>query len=91
MKTFTSGRISPSSIGFEPWVFLVVQHRSLRKKLREVSWGAQGQLPTASHFVVILARTDVRYDSHYVVNHMKDVKKMPDDFLRNVQIRYKSF
>jgi nitroreductase len=86
-----AGRLSPSSIGFEPWVFLIVQNMTLREKLREVSWGAQGQLPTASHFVVILARTDVRYNSEYVVDHMINVKKMPEEILQNAQTRYKSF
>ena len=86
-----AGRLSPSSIGFEPWVFLIVQNMTLREKLRQVSWGAQGQLPTASHFVVILARTDVRYNSEYVVDHMINVKKMPEEILQNAQTRYKSF
>jgi hypothetical protein len=52
-----TGRLSPSSVGYETWKFLVVQNMELREKLREVSWGAQGQLPTASHFLVIVART----------------------------------
>ncbi|MED4224664.1 NAD(P)H-dependent oxidoreductase [Neobacillus cucumis] len=86
-----AGRLSPSSIGLEPWVFLIVQNMTLREKLREVSWGAQGQLSTASHFVVILACTDVRYDSDYVVDQMTKVKKMPIDIFQNAQVRYKSF
>ncbi|WP_160726070.1 NAD(P)H-dependent oxidoreductase [Bacillus sp. USDA818B3_A] len=86
-----AGRLSPSSIGIEPWVFLVIQDMNLREQLREVSWGAQGQLPTASHFVVILARTDVRYDSDYVADQMKRVKQMPDEVVQTLQSRYKSF
>src|SRR4051812_19118902 len=86
-----AGRLSPSSVGFEPWLFLVIQNPDLREKLREVSWGAQGQLPTASHFMVILARTDVRYDSDYVIDHLKNVKKMPEEVIHNAQVRYRSF
>ncbi|MBA4543000.1 MULTISPECIES: NAD(P)H-dependent oxidoreductase [Thermoactinomyces] len=86
-----TGRLSPSSVGLEPWKFLVVQNRELREKLRELSWGAQGQLPTASHFVVILARTDARFDSDYVKNHMINVKKMPAEQLEALSERYKSF
>ncbi len=43
----------------------------LREKLKEHAWGAQGTLPTASHFVVALARTGktTRYDSDYI-EHM---------------------
>ncbi|MEW9052461.1 MAG: NAD(P)H-dependent oxidoreductase [Neobacillus sp.] len=86
-----TGRLSPSSVGYEPWKFLVVQNQEFREKLREVSWGAQGQLPTASHFVVILARTDARYDSQYVQQLQKHVKQMPDDLLETLQPRYREF
>lgn len=37
-----AGRLSPSSIGYEPWKFVVVQNKELREKLREVSWGHKG-------------------------------------------------
>ncbi|TYR80636.1 NAD(P)H-dependent oxidoreductase [Priestia megaterium] len=86
-----TGRLSPSSVGFEPWKFLVIQNSNLREKLKKVSWGAQGQLPTASHFVIILARKDVRYDSEYVTNHMKNVKKVPDELMDTLSSRYRTF
>ncbi|GIN63445.1 putative NAD(P)H nitroreductase YfkO [Robertmurraya siralis] len=88
-----AGRLSPSSVGYEPWKFIVVQNRQLREKLREVSWGAQGQLPTASHFVVILARTikDTKYDSKYVEDQMLNVKKFPLEVFEQIKVRYKSF
>lgn len=88
-----AGRLSPSSVGYEPWKFIVVQNRQLREKLREVSWGAQGQLPTASHFVVILARTikDTKYDSKYVEDQMLNVKKFPPEVFEQIKVRYKSF
>ncbi|WP_019156480.1 NAD(P)H-dependent oxidoreductase [Robertmurraya massiliosenegalensis] len=88
-----AGRLSPSSVGYEPWKFLVVQNRKLREKLREVSWGAQGQLPTASHFVLILARTikDTKYDSKYVEDQMLNVKQFPPEIFAQIKERYKSF
>lgn len=88
-----TGRLSPSSVGYEPWKFVIVQNKDLREKLREVSWGAQGQLPTASHFVVILARTikDTKYDSDYVENLMLNVKKIPEEIFEQMKVRYKSF
>ncbi|MCF6192947.1 MAG: nitroreductase family protein, partial [Kangiellaceae bacterium] len=60
-----TGRLSPSSFGFEPWKFLMVQNIDLREKLKSITWGAQGTLPTASHFMVILARkqNSMNYDS----------------------------
>ncbi|MGG0717900.1 NAD(P)H-dependent oxidoreductase [Robertmurraya massiliosenegalensis] len=88
-----AGRLSPSSVGYEPWKFLVVQNRELREKLREVSWGAQGQLPTASHFVLILARTikDTKYDSKYVEDQMLNVKQFPPEIFAQIKELYKSF
>ncbi|GAB1807761.1 MULTISPECIES: NAD(P)H-dependent oxidoreductase [Priestia] len=86
-----TGRLSPSSVGYEPWKFLVVENKDLKEKLKAVSWGAQGQIPTASHFVIILSRTDARYDSEYVLNLQKNVKEMPDDVLETLMPRYKDF
>jgi len=88
-----TARLSPSSVGYEPWKFLVVQNPGLREKLREVAWGAQGQLPTASHFVIILARTikDTKYDSDYVKNQMLNVKNFPPELFDQVKERYKNF
>ncbi|MFD1884717.1 NAD(P)H-dependent oxidoreductase [Paenibacillus wenxiniae] len=86
-----TGRLSPSSVGSEPWKFLVVQNEQLRGKLREVTWGAQGQLPTASHFVIILARKNVRYDSPYLREQMLEVKQMPEEVFNQVLRRYREF
>lgn len=74
-----TGRLSPSSYGLEPWKFLVVQSSELRKKLMKVASGAEHKLKGASHFVIILARTDMRYDSPYVSNHMSSVQQIPDE------------
>ncbi|KAA6447760.1 NAD(P)H-dependent oxidoreductase [Bacillus swezeyi] len=81
-----TGRLSPTSFGLEPWKFLVVQNEQLREKLRTVSWGAQGQLPTASHFVLLLGRTaqEMKYDSDYIAHQLNDVKKMPPEIMENM-------
>lgn len=90
-----TGRLSPSSFGFEPWKFLVVQNMGIREKLKEVSWGGQGQLPTASYVVVILTRkaADTRYDAEYISHVMRDVQKLPQEvqdmkggFFKNFQL-----
>jgi nitroreductase len=82
------GRLSPSSFGFEPWKFVIVQNSKLREKLKEFTWGAQGQLPTASHFVIILARKkkSMIYSSSYI-SSMLEYKQLPED----VQALYKEF
>ncbi|MGB5964030.1 MAG: NAD(P)H-dependent oxidoreductase [Sulfurimonadaceae bacterium] len=88
-----TGRLSPSSFGFEPWKFLVVQNRALREKLKPFTWGAQGTLPTASHFVVILARKQkgMRYDSQYIDHMMREVHHLPDDAVEMRRGFYKAF
>ncbi len=86
-----AGRLSPSSIGYEPWKFLVVQNREIREKLREVSSGAQGQFPTASHFVIILARKNATPESDYGQHILKSVKKVPDDKMEQMVKAYQHF
>ncbi|WP_257265090.1 NAD(P)H-dependent oxidoreductase [Endozoicomonas sp. ONNA2] len=88
-----AGRLSPSSFGFEPWKFLVIQRPDLREKIKTVSWGAQGQLPTASHFVIILARKEnsMHYESEYILDHMRNVKQLPEDVVDMISEFYRDF
>jgi len=88
-----TGRLSPSSFGFEPWKFLVVQDRALREKLMPVTWGAQGTLPTASHFVIILARKQrsMKYDSDYITHMMYDVHHLPEAAAEGRREKYRVF
>lgn len=85
------GRLSPSSLGSEPWRFLVIQNPALREKMMDVAPGAVEKLKTASHFVVILSRKRVRYDSEYLLNHMKTVQYFPEDMIDSISEQYKSF
>jgi len=88
-----TARLSPSSFGFEPWKFLIVQNKDLRDKLKSITWGAQGTLPTASHFIVILARKQktMNYDSQYIKHMMKDVHHLSDDVIKIRGGFYKTF
>ncbi|MDO7908060.1 NAD(P)H-dependent oxidoreductase [Paenibacillus sp. JX-17] len=86
-----AARLSPSSVGLEPWKFLVIQNTELREKMKAISWGAQGQLPTASHYVILLARKNGRYDTEYFWNQMTRVKKIPEETVRKMMDRYASF
>ncbi len=76
-----TGRLSPSSFGWEPWKFLVIQNMELREKLKEYSWGAQKQLPTSSHFVIILARkgSEMVPGSDYLSYISNEVNKLPQE------------
>lgn len=78
-----AGRLSPSSFGYEPWKFLIVQDSQLKEKLYPVAWGAQRSFNGASHFVILLARKkkDVRYGAAYLDHIMKDIKHLPDEVM----------
>lgn len=88
-----TGRLSPSSFGLEPWKFVMIQDAALREKLRPICGGAQGQLLTASHFAVILARREggLRYDSDHIIKMMKDIQHMPEEVVQFVSRIYKTF
>jgi len=85
--------LSPSSFGFEPWKFLIVQNKKLREKLLEPTWGAQGTLPTASHFVIILARKEksIKYDSDFIQHMMKDIQELPPEVVEGKGGLFKKF
>lgn len=81
-----TGRLSPSSFGFEPWKFLVVgnerdRDRELREKLAPVSWGGKNSLRGADKYVLFLARKagDMTAGSDYLTYMMREVKGMPQD------------
>ena len=88
-----AGRLSPSSFGFEPWRFLVLQDRGLWEKLRPVCWGAQNCFNGASHFVVLLARknADMIYDSDYIRHIVEDVQQLPSDIQEQRKRKYENF
>lgn len=87
-----AARLSPSSFGFEPWHFLIIQNRDLRAKLMKVVWGAQGTLPTASHFVAMLYRKDdMRFDSAYIADFMRNIQKLPEEIIEKKKAKYQKF
>lgn len=84
-----SGRLSPSSFGFEPWRFVVLKNetdkqKSLRAELKKSVWGGQHALDNASHVVIILSRkrADLLPTSDYLQNLMAKVHKIPADGIK---------
>ncbi|KAF6616214.1 NAD(P)H-dependent oxidoreductase [Paenibacillus sp. EKM102P] len=88
-----TGRLSPSSFGFEPWKFVVVQSKDMREKLLLYSWGATKQLPTASHFVLILSRLpkDMVASSDYIKSMMENVQQLPAEVMQGKEKVYDAF
>lgn len=87
-----TGRLSPSSFGYEPWRFVVIQDMNLREKLLVPTWGAKGQFPTASHVIAILVRKeDMRPGSDYTERFMREVQKLPDEAIVRRTTFYRQF
>ena len=63
-------RLSPSSVGSEPWKLLVIQNKDLREKIKPFSWGMKNQLDDCSHLVILLAKKNARYDSPFFTEVM---------------------
>ena len=67
-------RLAPSSLGVQPWVFVVVNDPEVRKQLRDASWG-QPQITDASHMVVFAAKKDVtEADVDHYMQRIADVR-----------------
>ena len=88
-----TANLSPSSFGFEPWHFVVVQDKELRELLKPVAWGAPLKLDTASHFILGLSMKApmTKWDSEYIMNIMKDVKQFPEDVIEMYSKFYREF
>ena len=86
-----AGRLSPSSGGNEPWKFIVVQSPELRNELAPHANGAVRQLPTSSHFVLILARKGLTYDSPYLIEQQTQTLEMPLEIFNGMKPAYAQF
>lgn len=84
------GRLSPSSVGSEPWKFLVLQNPDIREKIAPFSWGIKHPMEEMSHLVVILAKKNVRYDSDYLRDSLSKRGLTAEQIEASIA-RYKSF
>ncbi|WP_204355399.1 NAD(P)H-dependent oxidoreductase [Acetobacterium sp. KB-1] len=88
-----AARLSPSSMGLEPWKFVLLNNRVIREKIKPFAWGAEVSLDGASHFVLILARksVDLQPDSDYVEYIMNDIQHFSDDLRQARKNKLASF
>lgn len=74
-KILNAGRLSPSSMGMQPWEFEVITNRDLLDKVKASCWN-QIQITTASKVLVLYAKIeDLKAGSaytKYVVSTRKD-------------------
>lgn len=76
-----SVRLSPSSLGLQPWKIVVVTDAKLREKLKIAAHG-QSQVLDASHLIVFAARKnlDEKYINSYLGN-VAQIRKQRDEDL----------
>lgn len=88
-----TARLSPSSFGFEPWRFVVVQNPDVRALINEHAWGAKGKILDCSHFVLILVRQQntLNADADYIDHMMRTVHKLPEDIIAPRRETYRAF
>ena len=88
-----TANLSPSSFGFEPWHFVIIQNKELRELLKPVAWGAPLKLDTASHFILGLSMKSpmLKWDSDFIMHMMKDVKQFPQDVIEMYTKFYREF
>ena len=89
-EDFAAGRLSPSSVGSEPWKFLVIQNQGLREKIKPVAWGMQSSITEASHLVILLAKKHARYDTPFFSELMERRGFTPEQRAAALE-RYRSF
>lgn len=85
-----TARLSPSSVGMEAWRFVVLMDENIKEALKPLSWGAGKQLESASHFVLLIAKKNVRYDGVVIQESLQKRNLSPEEFEAAVQ-RYANF
>ena len=66
--------LSPSSVGLQPWKFVIVTDPAMKARLKPAAWD-QSQVTDCSHFVVFTVRKDLgadHVDRH--INRMAEVR-----------------
>jgi nitroreductase len=68
-----AGRLAPSSLGLEPWRFIVVEDDTLRRHLRSACWN-QSQITSCRAVIVILAlKADLAPETGYARTMMRRI------------------
>jgi nitroreductase len=74
--------LTPTSFGLQPYKFLIVQTPAVREALLPQTWG-QKQVVECSHYVVFLARTDMKEaDIDKLINRIVAVRGVAADSLK---------
>ncbi len=77
--------LAPSSLGIQPWKFLIITDKELRERIRAVSW-SQPQVTDASHLIVLCAikRLDEKHIKKYI-NQIAEVREISPESLEQFE------
>lgn len=85
------GRLSPSSFGYEPLKFLLLNNRHDQEAIKPFAWGAANSINGADKLLIILAHKNVTYDSQYVQHLVDDIKHKNYSPTSTVSQKFKKF
>lgn len=82
-----SGVLSPSSKGFEPWKFVVLSKKEQNEELSKLCWNQQN-VATASHNIIILARTDLQSKDEFLQKQIRRFTGSSEENFQRVLATY---
>jgi nitroreductase len=65
-----AGRLSPSSLGLQPWKFILVENPEIKEKIK-ISGYSQPQITDSSHLIIICYRKNI--NSAYINKYLKSI------------------
>ena len=71
--------LSPSSFGLQPYEIFVIENQQLKADLLPHMWGAQKQLPTASHTILFATKKDITVQDKYFEHILVEVQQTPKE------------
>ncbi|MCX2682392.1 NAD(P)H-dependent oxidoreductase [Campylobacter sp. MIT 21-1685] len=82
-----SGLLTPSSHGFEPWKFLVLNDKKKNEELSKLCWNQQN-VATASHNIIIVARTDLQSKDEFAQKQVRRFSGKSEENFQRVLVLY---
>ncbi|PAF42505.1 NAD(P)H-dependent oxidoreductase [Helicobacter sp. 11S02596-1] len=69
-----AGRFAPSSLGLEPWKFIIITSQPLKEEIAKDSSGGKHQIQDCSHLLIVCHLTSevLRADSNYLASLYED-------------------
>lgn len=90
-KILNAGKLSPSSLGLQPYRIIVVESPEMKNKIIP-AFGNPSQISTCSHLIVLVTKTNI--DQNYLdgyFQHISDTRNIPIDHLSSFRSTIESY